>query len=107
MSVFSYRPKIWVQWRELEFERVIPSDSEFFWFCLIVACFFVCGLVRNRLGPTGASPEGSEIFFWVIYILHEFFADRSDFLRQSGGEHHYLLFMRSLTEDLLDISSHV
>jgi len=40
-------------------------------------------------------------------ILHEFFADRSDFLRQSGGEHHYLLFMRSLTEDLLDISSHV
>jgi len=40
-------------------------------------------------------------------ILHEFFADRSDFLRQSGGEHHYLLFVRSLSEDLLDVSSHI
>jgi hypothetical protein len=40
-------------------------------------------------------------------VAHELLADRSDFLRQSGAEHHHLLAGRSGAEDLLDIATHV
>jgi len=39
--------------------------------------------------------------------LHEFAADRSNLLGQSSGEHHDLLLMGSLHEDLLNVSAHV
>ncbi len=40
-------------------------------------------------------------------ILHELLADRSDFLAESGREHHDLFVMRCATEDLLNIAAHV
>jgi hypothetical protein len=41
------------------------------------------------------------------YILHEFFADGTDFLGESGGEHHDLLMMWCRPENILNIPSHV
>ena len=41
------------------------------------------------------------------YILHEFFADGSNFFGESGGEHHHLLFVRRQAEDVLHVTSHV
>lgn len=41
------------------------------------------------------------------WVSHEFLADGSDFLGQSGTEHHDLLFGWCSTEDLLNITAHV
>lgn len=41
------------------------------------------------------------------YILHEFLADWSNLFAQSCAEHHNLLAVRSVSEDLLHVSSHV
>ena len=43
----------------------------------------------------------------LAYRLHELFARSSDILGQGGREHHDLLVVRSGSEDLLDVSSHV
>lgn len=40
-------------------------------------------------------------------LVHELPADFSDFLRQSGREHHHLLLDRGGLEDLLDVGSHI
>lgn len=40
-------------------------------------------------------------------ILHEFLADRSDFLGEGGAEHHDLLLCRCGAEDLLNVTTHV
>jgi hypothetical protein len=40
-------------------------------------------------------------------VSHELSADRSDFLRESSAEHHDLLLSRRISEDFLDITSHV
>lgn len=40
-------------------------------------------------------------------IPHEFLANGSDLLRESGAEHHHLLVGGSSAEDLLDIAPHV
>lgn len=40
-------------------------------------------------------------------VLHEFLADRSNFLGQGGAEHHNLLLSWCVSEDLLDIAAHV
>lgn len=39
--------------------------------------------------------------------LHELLANRTDLLRQGSREHHHLLLVRSVSENVLDISSHV
>lgn len=39
--------------------------------------------------------------------LHELLADGTDLLGQSSREHHHLFLVRSVSEDVLDISSHV
>lgn len=39
--------------------------------------------------------------------LHELLTNRTDLLGQSGREHHHLLLVRGVSEDVLDISSHV
>lgn len=41
------------------------------------------------------------------YVLHEFLADRTDFLRECGREHHDLFMFRRCPENILDIPSHV
>lgn len=41
------------------------------------------------------------------YILHELLADGANFLAQSSAEHHDLLFVRCVAENLLDISTHI
>lgn len=41
------------------------------------------------------------------WVLHELLTDGTDFLRQGGGKHHHLLLVRGVTEDVLDVSSHV
>jgi len=48
----------------------------------------------------------------VIHIdlerrLHKLLANRSDLLRESSGKHHHLLLLRSGTENLLYITTHV
>lgn len=40
-------------------------------------------------------------------ISHEFSADGPDLLRKCGAEHHDLLLGRCVSEDLLNVSSHV
>mmetsp|Transcript_22654 Transcript_22654/g.34554 ORF Transcript_22654/g.34554 Transcript_22654/m.34554 type:complete len:223 (-) Transcript_22654:407-1075(-) len=40
-------------------------------------------------------------------VLAELLAHRANLLAQGSTEHHYLLLMRSLTEDLLDIPTHI
>lgn len=40
-------------------------------------------------------------------IRHELLADRADVLGQGGREHHHLLVVRRLLEDLLDVGAHV
>ena len=39
--------------------------------------------------------------------MHEFFADFAELALNGGGEHHHLLAMGSLDEDLLDLATHV
>lgn len=39
--------------------------------------------------------------------LHKLFADGSNFLGESGGKHHDLLLLRSSTEDLLHVATHI
>lgn len=41
------------------------------------------------------------------YILHEFLADRSNFLAQGSRKHHHLLFVWSVPEDFLHVTPHV
>ena len=41
------------------------------------------------------------------YVLHEFFANGADVLRQSGREHHDLFVVRCLHKDGLNIPPHV
>lgn len=41
------------------------------------------------------------------YILHEFLANRSDFLAECSWKHHHLFIMGSQFENLLHIFSHV
>lgn len=45
--------------------------------------------------------------FTRTHVRHEFFAGNTDFLRQRGAEHHYLLVVGSRAEDFLDIPTHV
>ena len=40
-------------------------------------------------------------------VLHEFLADRSDFLGQGGAEHHDLFLSWGSTEDLLYVPPHI
>jgi hypothetical protein len=40
-------------------------------------------------------------------ISHEFLANRSDCLRQSGAEHHDLLLGWGLSEDFLNVAAHI
>jgi len=39
--------------------------------------------------------------------LHEFLANLARLFRQGGREHHHLLLVRRLAEDLLDVAAHV
>lgn len=41
------------------------------------------------------------------YILHEFFADWTNLLAKGGTEHHNLFAVWCVSEDFLNISSHV
>jgi hypothetical protein len=41
------------------------------------------------------------------YILHKFFADRSDVLAECSAEHHDLFLVRGGAEDVLNVTSHV
>lgn len=43
----------------------------------------------------------------ITHVLHELLAGRSDVLSEGSTEHHDLLVVRSRTEDILDISSHL
>ena len=43
----------------------------------------------------------------LSWVLHELAADGLDLIRQCGTEHHDLLLLRSRTEDLLDVASHI
>jgi hypothetical protein len=43
----------------------------------------------------------------IIYILHEFLANRSNFFAECGGEHHDLLAMWCASEDFLNVFTHV
>ena len=40
-------------------------------------------------------------------VLHELPADGLDLVREGGGKHHDLLLLRSSTEDLLNVATHV
>ena len=40
-------------------------------------------------------------------ILHELFANGTNFLSESGAEHHHLFLCRSGAENVLDITSHI
>ncbi len=40
-------------------------------------------------------------------VSHELLADGSNSLRECGAKHHHLLLSRGLSEDLLDVASHV
>jgi hypothetical protein len=40
-------------------------------------------------------------------VSHEFLANRSNLLRESGTEHHHLLLGRGGSEDLLNVATHV
>lgn len=40
-------------------------------------------------------------------VAHELAAGKLDLVRQSSGEHHHLLAMRSLLKDLLDVAAHI
>jgi len=56
-------------------------------------------------------PMQSQLSF-IVYedfklVLHELSADSLHIGRHGGGEHHHLLLMGSVLEDLLDVSSHV
>ena len=47
---------------------------------------------------------------WVAerrYLVHELATDGSDVLGQGGGEHHHLLLVRGIHEDLLHDLAHV
>lgn len=41
------------------------------------------------------------------YILHEFFADWSNFFAQRSRKHHDLFAMRSIAENFLNVTSHI
>ena len=41
------------------------------------------------------------------HILHELFADRSNVLGERGGEHHDLFLVRSRSENLLHVATHI
>lgn len=41
------------------------------------------------------------------WVAHELLADRANFLRQGGAEHHDLLLGGSSAEDLLDVAAHI
>lgn len=41
------------------------------------------------------------------YVVHEFSADRANFLAEGGTEHHHLFVVRRGLEDFLDIAAHV
>jgi hypothetical protein len=43
----------------------------------------------------------------IIYILHEFLANRSNFFAECGGEHHDLLAMWCASEDFLNVFTHI
>lgn len=53
------------------------------------------------------SELGLIVYVNLKRVLHEFLADRSDFLRKSRAEHHHLLLCWSGSEDLLDVAAHV
>ena len=55
-------------------------------------------------GATGAAYGGEEL---VIYILHEFLADRADGLAHGGAEHHHLFVTWRHAENLLYVCAHV
>ncbi len=41
------------------------------------------------------------------YILHELLADGTDVLGEGGGEHHHLLLVGRVPEDLLHVAPHI
>ena len=43
----------------------------------------------------------------ATYILHELLADGTDVLGERGGEHHDLLLVGRVPEDLLHVTPHV
>lgn len=47
--------------------------------------------------------------YWnaIVYILHELLANRTNVFAERGREHHHLFSMWSVTENLLDVFTHI
>lgn len=83
----------------VEFERIEEIVE--------LSILFSLGETDKVLLKTVQSELGFVVYVDFKWVLHELLASGPDLLGQGGREHHDLLVVRSSSEDLLDVSSHV
>lgn len=83
------------------FRQTFPIDTVTFLSPIDITSSSSSSSGRGRWGSRSSRTSGG------IYILHELFAHWANFFAQRGGEHHHLLSVGCVTENLLDVAPHI